>query len=403
MTDLALLDQLHELTGLPLCLCSGDGEALHFCPRFPRLPLARDYLSYCVLDFSLQKRDRDHPLILVFEPGYFLGVARLEEDAYLLLGPAGPQRPRREAVLDMCRDVIVPDLLLPFCDCLIGVPAFSYRRFTIALSLAVRLCAGRKIPVEDILLCNSTIQQNTVEETWQRQLFQAREQEEPVRHTTVSFEAGVLRAVEEGDPAQLQRRFLQPTGGSEGLMSTDLLRQKKYTFVSFVTMVTRAAIRGGMPQEAAFSLSDSYCQQMDRLMGPADVDALSYKMAMDFCGRVGQLHGAEALSLPLRRCLDYIGQNLHRPIRTEDLAAYCGVSVRTLSACFQRELGVSVPAYVQGERLREAAYLLTASEFSLAEISAYLQFSSQSYFTRLFRERFGCTPNQYRRQGGSPS
>lgn len=153
-------------------------------------------------------------------------------------------------------------------------------------------------------------------------------------------------------------------------MSTDLLRQKKYTFVSFVTMVTRAAIRGGMPQEAAFSLSDSYCQQMDRLMGPADVDALSYKMAMDFCGRVGQLHGAEALSLPLRRCLDYIGQNLHRPNRTEDLAAYCGVSVRTLSACFQRELGVSVPAYVQGERLREAAYLLTASEFSLAEISA---------------------------------
>ena len=93
MTDLALLDQLHELTGLPLCLCSGDGEALHFCPRFPRLPLARDYLSYCVLDFSLQKRDRDHPLILVFEPGYFLGVARLEEDAYLLLGPAGPLSP----------------------------------------------------------------------------------------------------------------------------------------------------------------------------------------------------------------------------------------------------------------------------------------------------------------------
>ncbi len=403
MTDTALLDQFHELTGLPLCLCSGAGEALHYCPNFPRLPMSRDYLTYCVMDFSLQKRDGDHPLVLVFEPGYFLGVARLAEDAYLMLGPAGPQRPRREAILDMCREVIVPDLLLAFCELLANMPTYSYRRFSIALSLAIRLCAGRRVPLEDILLCNNTLQQNTVEQVWQDTLFHAREQEEPARHASVSFEAGVLDAIERGDPAELRQRFLQPTGGSEGLMSLDLLRQSKYTFVSFVTMVTRAAIRGGMPPEEAFSLSDSYCQQMDRLMGPVDVDALSYKMAMDFCGKVGQLQAAGERSPELRRCLDYIGQNLHRPIRAEELAEYAGVSTRSLSDRFRRELGVSLPVYVLGERLREAAYLLTASELSLSEISSYLQFSSQSHFTKRFREQFGCTPNQYRRQGGGTS
>ena len=401
MTDPALLDQLHELTGLPLCLCSGSGEALHYCPRLPRFPISGDYPTYCVMDFSLQRRDEDHPLVLVFEPGYFVGIARLAEDAYLLLGPAGPQRPKREAILDMCREVIVPDLLLPFCDYLASGPTYSYRRFSIALSLALRLCAGRSVPLEDILLCNNTLQQNTVEQVWQDSLFHAREQEEPSHHTSVSFEAGVLNAVEHGNPAELRRRFLQPTGGSEGLMSMDILRQSKYTFVSFVTMVTRAAIRGGMPQEDAFSLSDSYCQQMDRLMGPADVGALSYKMAMDFCGKVGQLQAAGERSPELRRCLDYIGQNLHRPIRAEELAEYSGVSVRSLSDRFRRELGASIPAYIQGERLREAAYLLTASELSLSEISSYLQFSSQSYFTKRFREHFGCTPNQYRKRGGT--
>ncbi len=401
MVDTALLDQFHELTGLPLCLCSGSGEALHYCPDFPRLPMSRDYLTYCVMDFSLQKRDEDHPLVLVFEPGYFLGIARLAEDAWLLLGPAGPQRPKREAVLDMCREVIVPDLLLSFCDLLSGVPTYSYRRFSMALSLAIRLCAGRSVPLEDILLCNNTLQQDTVEQVWQDTLFHAREQEEPARHTAVSFETGILDAIEHGDPAQLRQRFLQPAGGSEGLMSLDILRQSKYTFVSFVTMVTRAAIRGGMPPEAAFSLSDSYCQQMDRLMSPADVDALSYKMAMDFCGKVGQFQAAGERSPELRRCMDYIGQNLHRPIRAEELAEYSGVSARSLSARFRRELGVSIPAYIQGERLREAAYLLAASELSLSEISAYLQFSSQSYFTKRFREQFGCTPNQFRKQGGT--
>ncbi len=401
MTDTALLDQFHELTGLPLCLCTGSGETLHYCPGFPRLPMSRNYLSYCVMDFSLQKRDEDHPLVLVFEPGYFLGIARLAEDAWLLLGPAGPQRPRREAVLDMCREVIVPDLLLSFCDLLSGVPTYSYRRFSMALSLAIRLYAGRSVPLEDILLCNNTLHQNTVEQGWQDTLFHAREQEEPARHTAVSFETGILEAIEHGDPAELRRRFLQPAGGSEGLMSMDLLRQSKYTFVSFVTMVTRAAIRGGMPPEEAFSLSDSYCQQMDRLMSPADVGALSYKMAIDFCGKVGQLSMTGKRSSELRRCLDYIGQNLHRPIRAEELAEYSGVSVRSLSARFRRELGMSIPAYIQGERLREAAYLLAASAHSLSEISAYLQFSSQSYFTKCFRERFGCTPNQFRKRGGA--
>jgi len=398
MANIALLDQFYELTGLPSCLCSEAGTPLHFCPPFSRFPLSHKYLSYCVMDFSLQKRDGDHPLILVFEPGYFLGIARLAEDAYLLLGPAGPQRPKREAILDMCREVIDPDLLLPFCDLLSNVPTCSYRRFAIALSLAVQLFAGRRISLEDILLCNNTLQQNTVDQVWQDSLFEAREREEPARHSTVSFEAGVLGAVEHGDQAELRRRFLQPTGGNEGLMSLDLLRQSKYTFVSFVTMVTRAAIRGGMPQEEAFSLSDSYCQQMDRLMSPADVDALSYQMAMDFCGKVGQLHVTGEYSPELRRCLDYIGQNLHRPIRAEELVEYSGVSARSLSDRFRRELGVSIPAYIQGERLREAAYLLSTSELTLTEISTYLQFSSQSYFTKCFRERFGCTPNQYRKR-----
>lgn len=403
MIDTALLDQFHELTGIPLCLCSSFGEALHYCPHFSCLPMSRNYLSYCVMDFSLQKRDPAHPLVLAFEPGYFLGVARLAKDAYLMLGPAGPQRPKREAILDMCRDVIVPDLLFPFCDHLANVPTYSYRRFSIALALAIRLCTGRQIPVEDILLCNNTLQQNTVEQTWQDALFHAREQEEPTRHTSVSFETGVLGAIEHGKPEELRRRLLQPTGGSEGLMSMNILRQSKYTFISFVTMVTRAAIRGGMPSEEAFSLSDSYCQQMDRLMSPADVDALSYKAAMDFCGKVGQLHAAGKRSPELRRCLDYIGQNLHRPICAEDLAEYSGVSVRSLSDRFRRELGMSIPAYILGERLREAAYLLAASELSLSEVSAYLQFSSQSYFTKCFREQFGCTPNQYRKRGGAHS
>lgn len=40
---------------------------------------------------------------------------------------------------------------------------------------------------------------------------------------------------------------------------------------------------------------------------------------------------------------------------------------------------------------------------TLAEISSYLCFSSQSYFQNVFKKEYGVTPMQYRRQHHSES
>lgn len=52
--------------------------------------------------------------------------------------------------------------------------------------------------------------------------------------------------------------------------------------------------------------------------------------------------------------------------------------------------------YIYAEKVKEAQYLLTYTDDSLARIASYLAFSSQHYFQNIFKKYAGVTPNEYR-------
>ncbi|MBO6094387.1 MAG: helix-turn-helix transcriptional regulator, partial [Oscillospiraceae bacterium] len=64
---------------------------------------------------------------------------------------------------------------------------------------------------------------------------------------------------------------------------------------------------------------------------------------------------------------------------------------------FKAEVGMSVGDYITKCKLEEACDLLVYGSRSLAEISAYLGYSSQSYFQNVFKKQYGMTPMQYRK------
>jgi len=215
-------------------------------------------------------------------------------------------------------------------------------------------------------------------------------------HIDQSFEDGICAAVESGDIELLNRRLGTASRGRIGSMSIDPIRQAKYTFVAFATLLTRAAIRGGLSQEEAFSLSDIHCQQMDGIFDATIINSLSYRMSMDFCSHVREAKKKNGYTAPVRKCVDYIDRHLHEVIRLSDIAEECGLCTRSISAKFKEETGCSISSYIGNERIREAKYLLQHSDYSLAEISSILQYNSQSYFTQKFRAACGETPQKYR-------
>ena len=386
------MDNAAEACGLPYCLCSADGKPLHgsSCDLDYIRP---SYYEYALLDFRLQKRDADHPLALLFDTGLFTGIAQLNDELFLIAGPVGPFPKKRAELMQIFHPVAKPEKLVRMCDFLMTLPTFSLRKFYAAFSLLIFLGSGRNVSSSDLLLSNSPMQP-TPEGDASDELFQTRET--LAYHTDLGFEEGVCAALEAGNLAELNACLNRPVSGDVGMMSANPMTQTKYTFISFATLLTRAAIRGGLPQETAFSLSDVYCQQMDRMFDPSAINALTYQMAVEFCKRVRECRAGRRYTSAVQKCVDYIDKHLHESIRVKDMADLCGLCTRSVSIKFKEETGISITDYVGREKIREAKYLLANSDYSLAEISSCLQYNSQSYFTQKFKDACGMTPQKYR-------
>jgi AraC-like DNA-binding protein len=58
-------------------------------------------------------------------------------------------------------------------------------------------------------------------------------------------------------------------------------------------------------------------------------------------------------------------------------------------------VGMSTTAFLRSQRLKLACRLLKESDGSTSEIAYQVGFNSPSYFTRCFKEAYGCTPTDY--------
>ncbi len=211
----------------------------------------------------------------------------------------------------------------------------------------------------------------------------------------VMMQRGDPDAVEESQ--EMMRRTL-PTG-----LSTDPLRNAQYLFVANITLATRFAIEGGMEAETAYNASDMYIRKMDLCRSEEEVMELHREMFTYFTGRMAGERKERVLSRDIARCVEYIEASLHIPIRIEDLAEQTELTPGYLSVLFKKETGQTFTDYVMTRRIETAKNMLQYSEYSAAEISEILAFSSQSYFIRCFRRKTGMTPRQFHRQYYDPS
>lgn len=91
-----------------------------------------------------------------------------------------------------------------------------------------------------------------------------------------------------------------------------------------------------------------------------------------------------------------IEENLAHPLSVREIAEHAGLSVSHLSALFNEHLGMPPNEYMLQARLRESRVLL-ARGLSVKETAHATGFSSQQYFSRLFRQRMGVSPTVFAR------
>jgi AraC-like DNA-binding protein/CheY-like chemotaxis protein len=112
------------------------------------------------------------------------------------------------------------------------------------------------------------------------------------------------------------------------------------------------------------------------------------------------VHARGHNSLILTKTLEYIADNLHRPLQLSELARFVNVSDSHLSSLFKRKIGLNLISYIHQQRIKEAKRLLERGEM-IYKISEKLGYDSSSYFSKVFKKQTGISPEQFQRQAGT--
>lgn len=96
------------------------------------------------------------------------------------------------------------------------------------------------------------------------------------------------------------------------------------------------------------------------------------------------------------KVMAYVKDNFKQEITTESLASLVFVTKAHLGRLFRETLGYSPIQYVLRTRIQYAQRLLITTDFSILTIANEVGINDVSYFIRLFKQKIGFTPQEYR-------
>ncbi|MBQ3558817.1 MAG: helix-turn-helix domain-containing protein [Agathobacter sp.] len=345
-------------------------------------------------------------LLAITEPvGYFItpdfdyyGISHHKERT-IVIGPARQSVPEDQYLRRLAFDLSVePDEMQTFLSSMkviIHMPLESILQILCTIHYVI---TGEKIGLNELSIIDSA-QEELSKEIINSQadaLIDVDVNLEENAHNTYQIEQQLLDMVRRGDTLRLQEWASNAPAVRPGKVAENMLRQLKNTFIISTTLVSRAAIRGGMDLDDALRLSDSYIQKCERLSTFEQITNLQYHMIMQYTQAVEELRYNRNQSELVRNVASYIRHHLSDAIKTEDISDSLFMSRSHLSTRFKNETGMNLTEYIHYIKISEAKHLLTHTDKSLLIISNYLGYSSQSHFTRMFKKVAGMSPMEYR-------
>ena len=98
----------------------------------------------------------------------------------------------------------------------------------------------------------------------------------------------------------------------------------------------------------------------------------------------------------LRDILGFIHTHYAEKITLDDIANAAFISKSEVLRCFKNIIGQSPISYLKNYRLRNAAYMIENTSYSITTICELCGFDDHSYFSKSFKEVYGCTPREYK-------
>ena len=126
------------------------------------------------------------------------------------------------------------------------------------------------------------------------------------------------------------------------------------------------------------------------------IKEFAQKFLMECTQAVTNVKKAEENPIIKKVCA-YVDENLSSDISLETAADFAGVSSFYLSKLFKEEKGETFINFISDKRLEKSRQLLEQTELSIKEITAEVGYNDQNYFSRIFKNKYGLSPKEYRK------
>ena len=351
---------------------------------------------------ALRKMEQN-PAVFASEAVGLYGLIRIDGSTdSVIVGPVYSGQVSDEAIYGFMRkNAISVEHKNNIGTFLSSLPKVTYNQFLNLLAYMHYTLNGKVISVLDHFHLGDKSAEQEIAAL--HTLQSVKDKEFQSEHGTYQFEMLMLDYIRRGDTEKLNSfllESLQKQTLQEGMLAENPLRQAKNLLIGLATMVGKVgAIGGGMDVEEAYRLIDLYIQECEKAQSIEVIKVLQYNLVFDFSERVAHSQVPPNISKDVFKMVQYIKNHTNDQIGIDQVAHHVGKSRAYITKKFRQEVGKTISDYIMLSKLNEARSLLRHSNMSIAEISNYLFFSSQSYFHNVFKKKYQKTPSEFRREG----
>lgn len=178
--------------------------------------------------------------------------------------------------------------------------------------------------------------------------------------------------------------------------STDEIVTYHGKLVVLNVLCRKAIEKGGVHPVHIDAISSRISRQIMATDSLPVLRGMSEKIIEEYC-RFAVEHASRKYHRLVEDCILYIDLHFSENPSLAELARKNYVSKQYLSVLFQKETGQNLTSYVHARQLDHAARPLVSSALPVEEIAERCGQGNVSYFTKLFKKRFGMSPREYRK------
>lgn len=215
------------------------------------------------------------------------------------------------------------------------------------------------------------------------------------RHPSYYLERKLISEIQRGVESQAFMTLDAINSIERARLADHPIRSLKNSLIGSCTLFARAAVEANVHPEDAFSQSDLFILQIERLNHIKDLQAFEYHMVRTFIKMINR-ERIHTYSLPVTQMINHIHENITDSITLEDLTTITKKTKEYLSSAFKKEVGINLVDYIQLQKIESSKHFLEFTNMKINEISILFNFCNAGYYTRVFKKHEGMTPKNYR-------